>query len=450
MVFFAFRSFVMVRNLITILLILFVATSHFAQTPPKKHKDFGSSLKRLQWDPIKKEVVTAEPVKTQNADEDIDVIRVETSLVAWEVLVVDDKGNNIRGLTGDDFVVTENDQPQTVGYFLLGDNKTVPRRVVLVIDYSGSQLPYIRNSIDAAKLLVDKLSPQDRMAIVTDDVELLVDFTTDKNLLKKKLESLFKKTRWHNNFFLGESRTLGKSEQYSALLATLSEMFENNDQRQIIVFQTDGDQVYRLRDPIIPPALPPDLPEETRDFAEANLARRIQELENARAPFSLADIYRATEKSRATIYTVIPGIKLVGLPEQERIKRVQTQFQTARNEILAKADARVKERVEAGDLRWRTFSPANMQARATEAYKVQLALAALSLRTGGWTDFLETPQQASAIYSRIFDDINQRYTIGYYPTNKDHDGKRRTISVTIKNHPEYVIVGRRSYYAPKD
>lgn len=51
----------------------------------------------------------------------------------------------------------------------------VPRTIVLIIDYSGSQLPFIKNSVAAAKVLVDKLGPKDLMAIVTDDVELLLD-----------------------------------------------------------------------------------------------------------------------------------------------------------------------------------------------------------------------------------------------------------------------------------
>ena len=46
---------------------------------------------------------------------------------------------------------------------------------MLIIDYSSSQRPYIENSIAAAKTLVDKLRPNDQMAIVTDDVELKVE-----------------------------------------------------------------------------------------------------------------------------------------------------------------------------------------------------------------------------------------------------------------------------------
>jgi len=45
---------------------------------------------------------------------------------------------------------------------------TVPRSIILIIDYSPSQFAYIKDSIEAAKVLVDKLKPRDRMAVVTD------------------------------------------------------------------------------------------------------------------------------------------------------------------------------------------------------------------------------------------------------------------------------------------
>ena len=80
---------------------------------------------------------------------------------------------------------------------------------------------------------------------------------------------------------------------------------------------------------------------------------------------------------------------------------------------------------------------------------MQSALALLATITGGWANFLSDPSQADEIYSRIFSDINRRYIVGYYPTNKEHDGKRRRISVVVRGHPEYIVMGRKSYYAPE-
>jgi hypothetical protein len=89
-----------------------------------------------------------------------------------------------------------------------------------------------------------------------------------------------------------------------------------------------------------------------------------------------------------------------------------------------------------------------LRMRAEDNAKLQEALAAVAPLSGGWTEFLERPAQAQGIYSRILSDISQRYIVGYYPTNKERDGKRRRISFTVKDHPEYTILGRRSYYAP--
>ena len=130
----------------------------------------------------------------QEVDEE-EVVRVETSLVTCDVHVLDRKGRAARGLTAKDFVVTEEGVPQEIGTFSLGDNASLPRSIVLIIDYSGSQLPYIENGIRAAQTLVEQLNPRDRMAVVADDVELLVEFTRDKTLLKNSLESLLKKAR---------------------------------------------------------------------------------------------------------------------------------------------------------------------------------------------------------------------------------------------------------------
>ena len=67
--------------------------------------------------------------------------------------------------------------------------------------------------------------------------------------------------------------------------------------------------------------------------------------------------------------------------------------------------------------------------------------------TGGWTSFLEKPEDADAVYRRILADINSRYVIGYYPTNKELDRKLTQVKVEVREHPEYVLQGRRSYFA---
>ena len=426
-----------------------------AQSPKKKRpkiKDFGSSLRQLRWDPRTRTAIRTRrsESRTDNSAEE-DVVRIETNLVTCDVLVVDPKGNIVNGLSASDFSINEDGEVQDVVHFLRGDNASIPRTIVLIIDYSGSQFPYLRNSINAAKLMVDKLGRQDLMAIVSDDVELVLDFTNDKEKLKKKLESLVERTKDDGGFLgFGPGRRFGKSAQYSALMATLNEAFLEEDLRPIIVFQTDGDEIYNLREPVMVPAVPPDLPDDLRAQAEMNTLQRIQHIRENMVEFSLADIYRSVERSRATIYTVIPGFKLVGRNSEEQIAATKRDAETRLMNSVTTASSNAKrlETIKQYQSQWRVLSPMNLAARAREAATMQTALAAVAPRTGGWTEILETPEQAEGIYGRILSDINQRYIVGYYPKNKTHDGKRRKIQFLIKGHPEYYILGRTSYYAP--
>jgi len=423
-----------------------------AQEPTREKpelKDFGSSVRKLKWDPERKAAVETRQERIANTSAGEDVVRVETSLVVCDVSVLDQQGRAVEGLTPADFVLMEDNQPQQVGPFSLGDNSKIPRSIVLLIDYSGSQLPFINTSIAAAKTLVDKLGPRDRMALVTDDVELLLDFTTDKKKLKEKLEYLRKKSTAKPSIFGSFRMTrFGRSAQYSALMATLKEAFDNEDQRPIVIFQTDGDELMFLRDSTITPYIPPNLPPDQMKVAEENAKRMEQYQRDHVREFSLADVYKQAERSRATIYTVIPGFRLIGLPFADQVKQMKAESEQRLSAWSGTfGHSRTKQMKEQEEERWNTTSPDLLRHEVETEVIVQTALADVAPLTGGWTSFLEQPSQADEIYSRIFADINRRYVIGYYPTNKQHDGKRRKVIVEVRGHPDYVVLGRKSYLA---
>jgi len=412
-----------------------------------RQKNFGSSLKKLKWDPEKNQTTSTNEVN-QGTEPDDDVVRISTSLVATDLLVLDRQGRSVKGLVATDFVITEDNTPQQVGHFLLGSNSSVPRSIALIIDYSGSQFPFIQNSVDAAKILIDKLGPRDRMAIITDDIEMLCDFTINKAELKKKLDLVLERSRGKKGFLGvgGKNRRLGLSAQYSALMATLKEVFDAEDQRAIIVFQTDGDEAKYLRNSIIVPHVPPDLPPEWVAAAQADVEAQLKLQRDGMTEFSLEDVYREVEKSKATIYTVVPGTRFVGLTSEQQVERLRADDERATNEWLPTLSKGAREAFKARDEARKKLTPIQaLQYRAEEYEKEQSALMEVSNLSGGWTDFLEAPTQAQAIYSRIFADITERYIVGYYPTNKVLDGKRRQIKIEIKGHPEYTVLGRKSY-----
>lgn len=381
------------RTICTALLLFLPVQIHSAQQTPDdrpKLKEFGSSLKSLKWDKrAKKAVEKTQSKNTDPAGED-EVIRITTDLVTFDVQITDPRGNVVLGLTQDDFMMSEDGELQKIHHFSLGNGLSVPRTIVLLIDHSGSQVPYIKKSVEAAKTLVDQLGPRDSMAIVTDDVKLLVDFTRDKVQLKKALDSL--------------RNSRGDSRQFSALLATVREAFTEEDVRRIVIFQTDGDELFHLR-PSVPPlfSIPPSgMP------LEPVIPRS----------FSLRDVYLAVEKSRVSVYTVIPSPPLIE-------SQFHTGFKTTKE----------------------LFGTTNQRELPFVAYRRWEQIAAAGAAIGGWTAYLPKPEDASDIYRRILEDINTRYVIGYYPTNKTRDGKRRRVSIEIKGHPEYTVWGRKSYIA---
>jgi VWFA-related protein len=420
----------------TLAVILTVCATAFPQEKERpKLKNFGSSLNKTK--PDSKKTPESKPKSNSKSEkDDIDVVKVETSLVSSDVLVLDPKGNPVAGLTEKDFSVTEDGQPQRVGMLSPGDDAKLARSIVLIIDYSSSQFPFIQTSIVAAKGLVDKLPASDSMAIVTDDVELIQDFTRDKQKLKSKLDSLLRRTE---PVFRGDSqipiRHFGASKQYSALLATLNEAFNDSDQRPIVIFQTDGDQLGFLNNSPL-----------TSDFSGFGNDKKAAEkwrkrFEEMRVNFSLDDISRAAEKARATIYTVVPGHQLLGRPLAEQISQVR-EYLLADSGGFGPTNAATREQHAS------LLSDEKLKPAAENQAKTQGALAAVSSSTGGWAMFLEEASDADRIYSSILADINRRYIVGYYPSNKEHDGKRRKIEVSVRDHPEYTVVGRRWYYAP--
>jgi VWFA-related protein len=408
---------------LTIVFVLALASPCFGQTPsaspvptqsasPEKPRarTFGSSLGKYR---DKEQQNFQNKQKTDESD-DVETIRITTDLVVNDVLVTDQNGKMINELNKDDFVVTEDGAPQKIEVFSPGENGTVPRSIVLIIDCGTPQAPYLKNSIQAAKILVDKLAQQDKMAIVTVDVRLRTDFTQDKTLLKKTLDSLEKK----------DIKLAGGAE-FNALLAVLNEMFAAEDRQRIIVFQGDGSEIIWLKADKDGPYPVPDF---TREFVLRWIPRR-----KAMQNFGFSDVKEAIERSRATIYSVTPGIRFLGFSKEEQKARAKISF-TNTYRSMGFREASLSIMLEEFQSPFEEMLLAGQTA--------MLRVAELS---GGNLGFIEKPEDAEDIYSNIFKLIRNRYVIGYYPTNQGRDGKRREMKVEVRNHPEYIVTGRKAY-----
>ena len=396
------------RNLV-FLMIVFVLVG-FIQTetaPAQGGKPAGCRGLQLKTSFLEVSLKDGSAQKAESLPLDESVLRVDTDLVVAEFDVRDKKGRRVTGLSASDFRLEEDGVEQSIEVFSYGKgSSTISRSIILIIDYSQSQLPYIETSIEAAKVLVDMLEPYDRMALVTDDIELLLDFSSDKTLLKKQLDRL--KLRALNG-------SVGKSRQLSALNAAVSELFAREDKRPVVILQTDGDEYAEL-------ALWPRL-------------RGQQQCTGAAGSFD--DLMEGLEKAGTTVYSVIPGMRSDSL--------LDDRFGPAMNDLekQMRREAKLKRAV-LGSTQFQ-YSKRALKIWEEGRLRDAAAIERISEISGGITQYLDSPERANEVYRRVLDAMNQRYLIGYYPSNKNRDGRKRAIRVNLRSSNGYLIVGKSSY-----
>ena len=161
---------------------------------------------------------------TAAAQDPVDVIRTETSLVQLNVGVVDKQGRPIKTLTRGDFVVYEDGVKQSIQHFEPVD---APFSLVLMLDMSGSTVNFRQQLKLASQRFLDALAPDDRVAVVQFNarVKSLTGFTTD---------------RLKTAYAIEIAEGAGETHFYEALKYALKELEKEGQRRKAIVVLTDG------------------------------------------------------------------------------------------------------------------------------------------------------------------------------------------------------------------
>ena len=147
-------------------------------------------------------------------------------LLRFNASVLDRNGRAIGGMRESDFTVWENGVERRVTNVSPANE---PFNLVLLLDVSGSveeRIDFIRK---AARDFLRTSSPQDRISIISfrDDIQVISDFTTDRQMLSKKLD---------------EIDAGGGTALYDALGYILAEPLKRlRGERTAIVVMSDGD-----------------------------------------------------------------------------------------------------------------------------------------------------------------------------------------------------------------
>ena len=127
------------------------------------------------------------PLRAQKA-EPIDVIKVNTDLVVFDVQVLDRKTrSNIGNLTEGDFEIWDRGVKQNISYF---SRDELPLSIMLLLDVSESVRPFIQRIRAGALEALQRLKPQDQVAVMAfaSSSKLIQKFTLDRGLVAAQID----------------------------------------------------------------------------------------------------------------------------------------------------------------------------------------------------------------------------------------------------------------------
>ncbi|HKW19072.1 MAG TPA: VWA domain-containing protein [Terriglobales bacterium] len=367
--------------------------------------------------------------------------RAETELVLVNVTVKDKHGNFVRDLKPEDFSILEDSKPQQILSFdtenidalrlpdvaqakplenlVAPTNANLPaspsqgaleykdrRLMVLFFDLSSMEPDEIDHAVSAAQKYLDRqMQAADLVAIVSLGNSLLVnqDFTSDRDLLKKALDSF--STGAGQGF---EEGSTGSTEGTPDTGGSFSA-----DDTEFNIFNTD---------------------------------RRLEALR------SVAEKLSHIQQKKSLIY-FSNGMGRTGIENQSEL-RAAVNAAVRANLALYTLDIRGLQAMVAGgeaqNASMRGTSPYSGQA-VLNAYdsnfSTQETLVTLASDTGGRA-FLDS-NDFNALFKGVQDDTSFYYVLGYRSTNPARDGRYRRITVKLKGS-DVKLEYRRGYYAPAD
>ena len=318
-------------------------------------------------------------------DQDIDVVKVETTFVTVPV-TIKQHGKVVADLRPEHIHLYEDGVEQKIIYFDPPDSSTrsssptgkvenaeKPLTVALLIDVSDSTEFRLKQIEDSAVAFADLLRPDDRMLVMSFDknVRVVSDATNDRTALRSGIDRL---------------RTGGGTSLYEAMDSVMT-WFNHISGRKTVVLLTDG-------------------------------------VDTASPKATYESTLSSVAKSDVVIYPI--------------------QYDTYSDF----ADNPSRQSVAVGGITTMAHATKNGEA-ASEAYKrARTYLSELARLSGGTLRFSDSVKNLSKSFAQIAAQLREQYTLGYYPANKTANGVPRKIKITV-DRPDVNVATRKSYiYVP--
>lgn len=364
--------------------------------------------------------------------DEVETLKIDTNLVTVPVIASSRNGLYISDLRKEEFNLSEDGVAQQIAFLA---TVNAPFHLVLLLDTSASTEEKIGLIQRAAASFVEQLSPVDKVKVVSFDSEVrdLNEFTGDKSILR----SVIQRTR------PGTGTRL-----YDAMQLSLNALRPINQRKGIVIF-TDGvdwhsdsatfdDTIHNLDESgvIVYP-----IRFETR--AEAERIARQQQGETNGVPLPTSSVIR--QPPSGTTPTTFPsdeespiktGRPRSNLPIEDILKRGRNPNPPPdpRNDPFPDGGRNPGPR----DRRPPDTGPNTPNDRRNDGLSGMLDqlylmadsyLETLAERSGGRVYRADTVVLLPAAFAAIAAELRTQYLLGYYPTNRVHNGTYRKIQV---------------------
>ena len=153
-------------------------------------------------------------------------IRVDVELTQVTAIVTDSKDKPVLGLTAGDFVILENEVPQSIAHFDF--NQDEPISFGILIDRSGSMCYSLSKALKIAETFVGSLRSEDEAVIMTfAATDTTVEpFTDDKKYLVRALRKI--------------DTVTGGSDVFASIGRALAEVKRGHHKKRALIVFSDG------------------------------------------------------------------------------------------------------------------------------------------------------------------------------------------------------------------